>query len=122
MKYILIVDDSGFARRTLRQIVESGGYSVEEARDGHEALEKYFIRRPDAVLLDLVMEGMDGMDVLRKLRELDPTAEVIVASADIQSSSEAEARSLGAAGYLRKPFNPQEVRDTLSTVLAGGVA
>ena len=121
MKHILIVDDSSLARRTLRQILQQAGYSVEEAKDGHEALEKYFLRRPDVVLLDIVMEDLGGLDVLQKLRQMDPQAEVIVASADIQKSTEAEARSLGAIGYLTKPFDRDRVLETVSKVLAGGV-
>ncbi len=121
MKHILVIDDSGFARRTLRRMLEEAGYTVEEAKDGNEALEKYFLRRPDVVLLDLVMEGMDGLTVLRKIRELDPSAFVLIATADVQSSTQQEARSLGAAGYLRKPFNTGEVLDAISKVLAGGV-
>jgi CheY-like chemotaxis protein len=68
---ILVVDDSGFARRTLRQLLEGAGHTVEEAKDGHDALERYFLNKPDLVLLDMVMEGMNGMEVLAKLRELD---------------------------------------------------
>ncbi|HYG34109.1 MAG TPA: response regulator [Clostridia bacterium] len=121
MKNILVVDDSSFARRTLRQILQEAGYTVEEAKDGPEALEKYFLKRPDLVLLDIVMEGMDGLDVLRKLNELDPAAEVVMATADVQTATQAEAKSLGAAGYIRKPYNSGEVLETVSKVLAGGV-
>ncbi len=118
MKHILVVDDSNLARRTLRQIVESNGYSVEEAKDGHEALEKYYLRRPDLVLLDIVMADMDGLQVLQKLKQMDPSAEVVVASADIQTGTQTEARAAGAAGYLTKPFNSEEVLNTISSVLA----
>ena len=121
MKNILIVDDSAFARRTLKQILEEGGFNVEEAKDGQDAIERYYLRRPDLVLLDMVMEGMGGLEVLRKIRELDPAAEVVIATADIQNATETEARQIGAAGYLRKPFNPQEVLDTINKVLTGGV-
>ena len=61
---ILVVDDSGFARRSLRQVLEAAGHSVDEAKDGHEALERYFLAKPDLVLLDMVMEGMNGLEVL----------------------------------------------------------
>ena len=84
---ILIVDDSALSRRTLRRILESAGYDVVEANDGMTALELYFLEKPSLVLLDLVMKGMYGLDVLVKLREMDPKAQVVVASADIQSST-----------------------------------
>ncbi len=122
MKQILVIDDSSFARRTLKRILTDAGYQVEEASDGSEALEQYFVRKPDLVLLDIVMEGMDGLEVLRKLRQMDPGAHVVIATADIQSSTHQEAKSLGAAGSITKPFNPPDVLDSVSKVLAGGVA
>ena len=84
---VLLVDDSSLARRSTRRLLENAGYSVVEAEDGLSALERFAIDKPDVVLLDLVMKGMYGLDVLRKLRELDPAARVIVVSADVQTSS-----------------------------------
>ena len=75
---VLLVDDSGLARRSTRRILEGAGYIVVEAEDGLSALERYSLEKPDVVLLDLVMKGMYGLEVLTKLRELDPTARVIV--------------------------------------------
>src|SRR4029079_4101254 len=80
---VLIVDDSAMSRRILRSILEGGGHNVIEAEDGMVALEKYFLDKPHIVLLDLIMKGMVGMEVLEKLREMDGNARVIVASADI---------------------------------------
>lgn len=122
MKEILIVDDSGLARRSMRQMLQEAGYTVEEAKDGHEAIEKYYLRRPDLVLLDMVMEGLNGMEVLQKLKEMDPQAEVVIASADIQKATEAEARAAGAIGYVTKPYDRERVLETVSKVLAGGVS
>ena len=68
MATIMVVDDSGYARRTHRRILESAGHSVIEATSGMEAIEGYFLHRPDLVLLDLSMEDMGGLDVLRKFR------------------------------------------------------
>jgi two-component system chemotaxis response regulator CheY len=120
--HILVVDDSGFARRTLRQMLESAGHTVDEASNGNDALERYFLRKPDLVLLDLVMEGMMGLEVLAKLRELDPKARVIVATADVQSSTRSEAQAAGAVGFINKPFEAKQVSDVVSKVLAGGSA
>jgi two-component system, chemotaxis family, chemotaxis protein CheY len=120
--HILVVDDSGFARRMLRQVLEAAGHTVDEASNGNDALERYFLKKPDAVLLDLVMEGMTGMEVLAKLKELDPQARVIIASADVQSSTRAEAQTAGAMGFVNKPFNGKQVQEVLASVLAGGVA
>jgi len=119
---ILVVDDSGFARRSLRQLLEAAGYSVDEAKDGHEALERYFLAKPDVVLLDMVMEGMNGLEVLSKLRELDKEARVVVATADIQASTKAEAQAGGASGFITKPFDRDQVVKAVSTVLTGGMS
>ena len=120
--HILIIDDSGFARRTLRQLLESGGHSVAEASNGNDALERYFLRKPDLVLLDMVMEGMTGMEVLARLRELDPEARIVVATADVQSSTRTEVQAAGAIGFINKPFDREQVLGTVSNVLAGGMA
>jgi two-component system, chemotaxis family, chemotaxis protein CheY len=95
---VLVVDDSALSRRTMRRILEPAGYEVVEADDGMAALEMYFLEKPDLVLLDLVMKGMYGLDVLVKLREMDPKALVVVASADIQSSTRQMVDEAGAFG------------------------
>ena len=106
---VLLVDDSGLARRSVRQMLEPAGYAVAEAGDGMMALERYFLDKPDLVLLDLVMRGMTGLDVLAKLKLLDPQACVIVLSADIQDSSRTMTLEAGASGFLTKPVD----RETL---------
>jgi two-component system, chemotaxis family, chemotaxis protein CheY len=119
-KKILLVDDSGMARRGARQVLETAGYTVAEAEDGLSALERYFLDKPDLVLLDLVMKGMNGLDVLRKLQEMDSAARVIVVSADVQDSSRALAESGGAAGFLNKPVNAATLLGTVAQVLESG--
>jgi two-component system, chemotaxis family, chemotaxis protein CheY len=114
---VLLVDDSALARRSTRRILESAGYGVVEAEDGMSALERYFVEKPDAVVLDLVMKGMYGLDVLARLRELDPAARVIVLSADIQSSSRDLVAGGGAAGFLNKPVDAAQLLAMLATVL-----
>lgn len=121
-KKIMVVDDSALSRRTLRRILEGGGYSVVEADEGMAALELYFIEKPDLVLLDLVMKGMYGLDVLSKLREMDPSASVIVASADIQTSTRALVEEAGATDFINKPFSTESVLGAVKTVLGEGTA
>ena len=116
---VLIVDDSALARRNLRQILESANCEVDEAEDGLSALERYFLEKPDVVMLDLVMRGMYGLDVLQKIRELDPRARVIVVSADIQTSSQDLAGEAGAAAFINKPFDKSDILSALDTALAG---
>lgn len=106
---VLIVDDSGLARRRVRTILESAGYDVIEAEDGMSALERYYVAKPDLVVLDLVMKGMYGLEVLTKLKEMDPSARVIVVSADVQTSSHEMVEKAGAAGFLMKPIDNDQV-------------
>jgi two-component system chemotaxis response regulator CheY len=117
---ILIVDDSALSRRTLRRILETAGYEVVEADDGMAALEIYFLEKPGLVLLDLVMKGMYGLDVLVKLREMDQEARVVVASADIQSSTRKMVDEAGALGFINKPFVSEQVVAAVEAVLAKG--
>ena len=117
MKRVLVVDDSAMSRRILRTIMESAGMEVVEAQDGIVALERYFLERPDVVMLDLVMSGMYGLDVLAKLREMDPDAAVIVATADIQSSTRDMAREAGAFCVVTKPFVADELVDAVKAAL-----
>jgi two-component system chemotaxis response regulator CheY len=120
MTKVLIVDDSAMSRRMVRRILEGSGYSVIEADEGVAALESYFLEKPDLVLLDLVMKGMYGLDVLAKLRELDPGARVVVASADVQSSTRAMAKDAGASFFINKPFVPEQVLSAVTKALEGG--
>ena len=114
---VLVVDDSGLARRRVRGILEGAGYEVIEAEDGMSALERYFVAKPDLVVHDLAMKGMYGMEVLTKLREMDPGARVIVISADVQTSSHEMVSKAGAAGFLMKPIDTDQVLELVRSTL-----
>ncbi|HVS53161.1 MAG TPA: response regulator [Opitutaceae bacterium] len=116
---ILIVDDSSLARRTTRQLLEEMGHVVEEATDGPQALERYFLHHHDLVILDMVMSGMYGLEVLAKMRELNPDARVIVATADIQQSTQDMARAAGATAFINKPIGRQALSDLVAKTLRG---
>jgi two-component system chemotaxis response regulator CheY len=117
-KKILIVDDSSMSRRMLRRIVENAGYEVVEAEEGAAGLEQYFLENPDLVFLDLTMKDMYGLDVLEKLRELDPAARVIIASADIQDSTREMVAAAGADAFINKPLSPEKVLQALESVIS----
>jgi two-component system, chemotaxis family, chemotaxis protein CheY len=116
---ILIVDDSAMSRRIVRGILETAGHEVAEAADGMAALERYSLDKPDLVLLDLVMGGMYGLDVLQKLRELDHQVRVIVATADVQTSTREMAEQHGSAGFVNKPIKTEALLNAVNSVLAG---
>ncbi len=121
MSKILIVDDSGLARRTLKRILEeTGGHEVVEAEDGITAIERFFLEKPRIVFLDLNMSGMHGIDVLKKIKEIDSDADVVVATADIQASTRTIVKELGAAGFINKPYLRDQVKDIVSAILEKG--
>jgi two-component system, chemotaxis family, chemotaxis protein CheY len=117
MAKILVVDDSGLSRRMLRGMLEKAGHEVIESSDGVAALERYTRDRPDLVMLDLVMAGLNGFEVLDKLHELDPDARVVVATADIQTSSREITKAAGARGLVTKPFEAEQVVNTVDEAL-----
>jgi two-component system chemotaxis response regulator CheY len=114
---VLVVDDSSLARRSVRQILEPAGYDMLEADDGMVALERYFLDKPDVVLLDLVMRGMTGLDVLAQLKLLDPQACVVVVSADVQDSSRTLALAAGASGFITKPVEREALLKVVGDIL-----
>jgi two-component system chemotaxis response regulator CheY len=116
---ILVVDDSAMSRRSLKRVLESDGYAVVEAEDGMSALEAYHLERPDLVILDMLMKGMYGLDVLTKLREMDTTARVVIVTADIQNSTKEMALEGGALAFVNKPFAAGVVLETIAGILAG---
>lgn len=119
MAKLLVVDDSALSRRGSRRILESAGYKVEEAADGLSALERYALERPDLVLLDVTMADMDGLEVLRQLRAMDPDARVVMATADVQSSTRALAEEGGAMGFVAKPLSAEVVLRAVAAALDG---
>jgi two-component system, chemotaxis family, chemotaxis protein CheY len=109
---ILLIDDSNLSRKILRRSLgESHTYI--EAEDGMAGLESYFLDRPDLVILDLTMPGMNGLDVLARLKEFDPESKVIIATADIQDETRRIADELGALGFLNKPFSDENIRTVI---------
>jgi two-component system, chemotaxis family, chemotaxis protein CheY len=122
MAKILVVDDSNLSRRISRRILEEAGHEVVEAEDGVSALERYFLEKPDLVLLDITMKGMTGIEVLRKLREMDTQARVVIATADIQSSTRKLTQEAGALGFVTKPLAVEQLVSAVNAALKGGAS
>lgn len=115
---VLIVDDLTFIKIVLRDILEKSGFRVVgEASNGDEAIKLYLDKRPDAVLMDITMPGMDGLTALKKIREIDPRARVIICSALGQQRLIVQAIQLGAKDFIVKPFQPQRVISALKKAL-----
>jgi two-component system chemotaxis response regulator CheY len=120
MAKIMVVDDSGYARRVHRGILERAGHSVIEASSGTGAIESFALERPEVVLLDLSMEDISGADVLRTLREMDAEARVIVVSADVQRTTEQAIMAGGADRFMSKPASPDQLLTAVAEVLRDG--
>jgi len=115
---VLAIDDNPYALQTIESALAGTGYVVETARSGREGLERASAQAPDAVLLDLLMPGIDGLEVLRRIREDDALSEVpviVVTSAD-ERPARLDAIRAGADDFLAKPVNVPELRARLSTL------
>lgn len=110
MARVLVCDDAAFMRMTLITILKEGGHTtVAEAADGEEALIKYKETRPDVVLMDITMPGVDGLVATRKITEYDPDALIIMVSAMGQQGKVFEAIASGAKDFIVKPFDPNKI-------------
>jgi two-component system alkaline phosphatase synthesis response regulator PhoP len=124
VKTILIADDEAHLRLLVRKTLEVEDYRLLEAPDGDGALALARKERPDLVILDWMMPGRTGLDVLRALREDPGTAAtpVIMLTARSQKDDRAEAERLGVRGYLVKPFSPLELLQLVEQVVEDGAA
>ncbi len=115
---VLIVDDSADIRSLIRVILESKGHTVAgEAEDGPSALKAFAELRPELVLLDIIMPGMSGVEVLEGIRKLDPEARVIMVTAVEQDRVNRRLLLLGASGIIYKPFAPGDFEKAFLTAL-----
>lgn len=117
MASILIVDDSAYARRVHRAILERAGHTVAEVATGTGAIEACMLESPDLIILDLSMEDIGGLEVLRTLRELHSRARVIVVSADVQRSTEQTVMASGADRFVAKPANAEQLVAAVAATL-----
>ena len=118
MAKILIVDDAAFMRMMIKDILTKNGYEVAaEAENGLKAVEKYAEVRPNLVLMDITMPEMDGIQSLKKIKELDPAANVIMCSAMGQQAMVIEAIQSGAKDFIVKPFQAERVLEAVKKVV-----
>ena len=110
---VLVVDDAKFMRLTLGNIIRKLGHEVVEAENGREALEKYREHRPDLVTMDITMPELDGVEAVKKLKQFDPGARVIMVSAMGQNELVVQAVQNGAVDFVVKPFSEDRIRDTI---------
>jgi len=118
---VLIVEDEADVRKTLTDILRAMRYAepleIEAVPDGREGLDAVVRQHPDVVLLDLQMPRMDGLALLKQIREIEPRLPVIVISATQENKMSSEALLRGAVAYLPKPFDPRHVEILVTTFL-----
>ena len=118
-KRVLIVDDAAFMREMLRDMLSGAGYEVvAEAVDGEQAVTAFRESSPDLVTLDIVMPRKSGLEALREIMALDPSAKIVMCSALGQEALVMEALESGAADFIVKPFKPDQALGVIEKALA----
>ena len=117
-KKILLVDDAAFMRKMIKDTLSKNGYTdLYEAVDGLDAVEKFTEIAPDLVIMDITMPNMDGLEALKAIRAKNGSANVVMCSAMGQESMVMDAVRSGAKDFIVKPFKPDRVLKTVSTIL-----
>jgi len=117
MAKILLVDDSKFQRKCMSRMLSGLGHEVTEAENGQTGLQMLDSVRPDVIITDLLMPVVDGIGLLRSLKEGDCAIPVIVVTADIQEATRQECLQLGAKAFINKPHNSADLEAALSRFL-----
>ena len=114
----LIVDDSAFARFHMRRLIDSfENVQASEASNGNEAVSEYRRLRPDFVLMDIVMPGMEGVEAVRRICDADPEAKVIMISSLSHKEKVQEAFAAGAKYFIPKPVTTHVLREAIEQIM-----
>ncbi len=117
MAKVLVVDDSEFMRKVLRNILEAGGHKVIEARSADEALDRFIKDSPDIVTMDIVMPDKDGIEAVKRLKEANAKAKIIMISALGHQKTVMRSLEAGAVDFIIKPFTTDDVLESVNAVL-----
>ena len=118
---VLLVDDSTYIRTVLGSIIVEAGFEVVgEAADGEEAIRKYIDLKPDIVLMDVIMEPMDGMAATEAILDKDPAALIVMVTVLETKEILMDLIKIGAKSYITKPFSKEEIAEKIREVIKGG--
>ena len=118
MKRVMVCDDAAFMRMMIKDILVKNGYEIAaEAENGLKAVEQYQDAKPDLVLMDITMPEVDGIEAVRRIKALDPNANVIMCSAMGQQAMVIEAIQAGAKDFIVKPFQADRVLEAVRKVI-----
>ena len=119
MANVLIVDDAAFMRMTIKKMLEAHEHTViGEAENGVVAVKKFIELKPDVVLLDITMPEMNGVEALKRIKELEPKARVIICSAMGQQAMVAQAIQCGAKAFIVKPFEEDRLIASVDKIMS----
>lgn len=113
MPKVLLVDDAAFMRMRCAKLLTENGYSVDEAENGLEAVDKYIAIKPDLVLMDITMPVMDGLTAVAEIKKVDPDAKIVMCSALGQQNTVMSAIKAGAKDFIVKPYQPEKILTTI---------
>ena len=117
---VLLVDDSMYIRTVLGSIIVEAGFEVVgEAADGEEAIRKYMDLKPDIVLMDVIMEPMDGMAATEAILDKDPAALILMVTVLEAKEILVDLVKIGAKGYITKPFSKEEIAEKIREIIKG---
>ena len=114
----LVVDDTAIMRVIVSRILRESQFDVVEASNGAEAIQAFFREKPDIVLMDLNMEGIDGSAAIRGILQINKDARIVVISATSDAHIVLNVLRLGAKRYVTKPFTPEKLLDAIHAALA----
>ncbi len=117
MATVLVVDDSEFMRRVIRNILEGGGHRVLEAKNADEALKVFKEQGVDIITMDIVMPETDGIETVKRLKEADHSVKIIMISALGHQRTVMRALEAGALDFIMKPFTSDDVLESVNAVL-----
>jgi len=117
---ILVVDDEASFRNILSSVLQSEGYLVETASDGEEVFPIVDKKKIDLMLLDIQMKKVDGFEVLQYVKKKHPAIKVVMLTGFSEMANAVKARSMGAEGFISKPYDLFNLLETIKSVLAGG--
>lgn len=118
-KRIMIVDDSRMLLMQLQKLLEDTEYEVAAyCQDGETAIAKYDEVLPDLVTMDIIMPGIDGLEAAKAILESHPDAKIVMLSSLVYDDTINEAKSIGAKAFIYKPFEREQVLDTIKKVLS----
>ena len=114
----LVVDDNAIMRTIVGRILREAQFDIVEATNGAEAIQAFFRDKPDIVLMDLNMDGIDGTAAIRGILQINPTARIVVCSSTSDAHIVLNLLKLGAKGYVTKPFTPDKLLNAINAALA----